>query len=30
MTLPGPARRLTVHVGEDDTWRRRPLSGQQE
>lgn len=25
MTLTGPARRLTVLIGEDDTWRHKPL-----
>ena len=25
MTLSGPARRLTVIVGEDDVWHHRPL-----
>ena len=25
MTLHGTARRLTVYVGEDDTWNHRPL-----
>ena len=25
MTLTGPARRLTVIVGEDDTWHGKPL-----
>lgn len=25
MTLQGTARRLTVYVGEDDTWHHRPL-----
>ncbi len=25
MTLHGPARRLTVYIGEDDTWHHRPL-----
>jgi uncharacterized protein len=25
MTLNGPARRLTVHIGEDDTWQHKPL-----
>jgi uncharacterized protein len=25
MTTQGQARRLTVYVGEDDTWRHRPL-----
>jgi PII-like signaling protein len=25
MTLHGPARRLTVYIGEDDTWNHRPL-----
>ena len=28
MIPPGPARRLTVHIGEDDTWHRRPLSSE--
>jgi PII-like signaling protein len=25
MTLDGPARRLTVFIGEDDTWHHKPL-----
>jgi PII-like signaling protein len=25
---PGPARRLTVYIGEDDTWHGRPLSSE--
>lgn len=25
MTLQGRARRLTVHIGENDTWHHRPL-----
>jgi PII-like signaling protein len=25
MTLHGPARRLTVYLGEDDTWHHKPL-----
>ena len=25
MTLTGPARRLTVIIGEDDTWHHKPL-----
>jgi PII-like signaling protein len=25
MTLTGPARRLTVYLDEDDTWRHRPV-----
>lgn len=25
MTLHGAARRLTVHIGEDDSWNHRPL-----
>jgi PII-like signaling protein len=25
MTLHGPARRLTVYIGEDDTWHHKPL-----
>jgi len=25
MTLHGAARRLTVYIGEDDTWHHRPL-----
>jgi len=25
MTLQGKARRLTIYVGEDDQWRRKPL-----
>jgi uncharacterized protein len=25
MTLEGPARRLTVIIGEDDTWHHKPL-----
>jgi uncharacterized protein len=25
MTLEGTARRLTVYLGEDDTWHRKPL-----
>ena len=25
MTLQGSARRLTVYIGEDDTWKHKPL-----
>ena len=25
MTLDGPARRLTVYLGENDTWKHKPL-----
>jgi len=25
MTLQGPARRLSVYIGEDDTWHHKPL-----
>jgi PII-like signaling protein len=25
MTLHGPARRLTVYLGENDTWKHKPL-----
>jgi PII-like signaling protein len=25
MTLNGPARRLAVYIGEDDTWQHKPL-----
>jgi PII-like signaling protein len=25
MTLDGPAARLTIFIGEDDTWHRKPL-----
>jgi PII-like signaling protein len=25
MNIPGPARRLTVYIGEEDSWNHRPL-----